>query len=288
MNYDDSSSADTMKAYMQDVSDIPLLTREEESRLAEDIHSGDPEKFAKARETLVVSNLRLVVKIAHDFKGMGLPLSDLISEGNIGLMRAAEKFDISKGAKFSSYAAWWIKQAMRRAISSQSRTIRVPIQSAGRMSKIKQAHSALKNELGRTPTDAEIAEYLELSERSVSMLKNIDLRMVSIHDQIKDGEDSEYQDVIPDPSAKSADTAMHRVDAIFRLMELVQTLNPRERMVLEMRFGLRGNAPCTLEDISEIVGRTRERIRQIQNNALKKLKNKMENEEGFTFDELFG
>lgn len=288
MRFDDSSSSDTLKAYMDDVADIPLLTRAQENQLADDIQSGDVARFAKARETLVTSNLRLVVKIAHDFKGLGLPLADLISEGNIGLMRAAEKFNSTKGAKFSSYAAWWIKQAMRRAISSQSRTIRVPIQSAGRMSKIRRANAELSNELGRAPTDAEIAEYLELSERSVSTLKNIDLRMVSIHDPIKDGEDSEFQDVIPDPASKSADMAINKVDAIFRLMDLLQTLNPREKLVLEMRFGLRGKPPCTLEEISDVVGRTRERIRQIQNNALEKLKNMMEKEEGFSFDELFG
>lgn len=287
MNYDDSST-ETLKAYMDDVANIPLLTRADENRLAADIQSGDPEKFYKARETLVTSNLRLVVKIAHDFKGLGLPLSDLISEGNIGLMRAAEKFNSEKGAKFSSYAAWWIKQAMRRAISSQSRTIRVPIQSAGRMSKIRRTYAELSNELGRPPTDAEIAEHLDISERSVAMLKNVDLRTISIHDPVKDGEDSLFQDVIPDPATKCADEDMHRIDAIFRLMELLQTLNPRERLVLEMRFGLRGAPPCTLEDISEVIGRTRERIRQIQNNALNKLKNMMEKEEGFTFDELFG
>lgn len=287
MSYDDSSN-ESLKIYMSEVSGIPLLTKEDEASLAADIHSGDKARFDSARETLITSNLRLVVKIAHDFKGFGLPLADLISEGNIGLIRAAEKFDITKGAKFSSYAAWWIKQAMRRAISSQSRTIRVPIQSAGKMSKIRSAQASLKEEFGRPPTDAEIAEYLDISEKSVSSLKNIDLRTVSLNDPIKEGEDGQFQDMIPDNTAKSADESINKVDAIFRLMELVQILNPREKLVIEMRFGLRGEEPKTLEEISDVIGRTRERIRQIQNNALNKLKKLMENEEGFTFDELFG
>lgn len=287
MNYDESST-ESLKVYMSEVSKVPLLTKEEESALAEDIQSGDEARFARARKILIESNLRLVVKIAHDFKGLGLPLTDLISEGNIGLIRAAEKFDNTKGAKFSSYAAWWIKQAMRRAISSQSRTIRIPIQSAGKLSKIRSAYVILSDKLGRTPTDAEIAEYLEISERTVSSLKNVDLRTVSLNDPIKEGEDGEFQDMIPDNAAKSADDSINKVDAIFRLMEFLQELNPRERLVLEMRFGLRGQPPCTLEEISDLVGRTRERIRQIQNNALKKLRNKLETEEGFTFDELFG
>jgi RNA polymerase primary sigma factor len=273
---------------MNEVSQLPLLTKAEEASLAADIHSGDPEKFSKARETLITSNLRLVVKIAHDFKGFGLPLVDLISEGNIGLIRAAEKFDITKGAKFSSYAAWWIKQAMRRAISSQSRTIRIPIQSAGKLSKIRQAFGILSQEFGRTPTDAEVAEYCDLNEKTVASLKNIDPNTVSLNDPIKQGEDGEFQDIIPDHSAKSASESINKVDAIFRVMELLQELGERERTVLEMRFGLRGNPPCTLEDISEYVGRTRERVRQIQNAALEKLKNMLEKEEGFTFDELFG
>lgn len=287
MKFDDSST-DSLKTYMSEVSAIPLLTKGEEITLADDIHSGDKAKFDAARETLIVSNLRLVVKIAHDFKGFGLPLADLISEGNTGLIRAAEKFDSSKGAKFSSYAAWWIKQAMRRALYSQSRTIRVPIQSASRLSKIRGAVTDLEEKLGRYPTDAEVAEYLGISERTVSGLKHVDLRMVSLNEPIKPGEDGEFKDVIPDTEAKSADDAMNKVDAVFRMMELLQTLNERERTVIEMRFGLRGNPPCTLEDISVVVGRTRERVRQIQNNALRKLKEALEKEGGYTFDGIFG
>jgi RNA polymerase primary sigma factor len=287
MKFDDSST-DSLKTYMSEVSAIPLLTKGEEITLADDIHSGNKGKFDAARETLIISNLRLVVKIAHDFKGLGLPLADLISEGNTGLIRAAEKFDSSKGAKFSSYAAWWIKQAMRRALYSQSRTIRVPIQSASRLSKIRNAASELQDELGRPPTDSEVAERLEISEKIVAGLKHVDLRMVSIHDPIKPGEDGEFKDIIPDPQAKSADDEMNKKDAVFRLMELLQNLNERERTVLEMRFGLRGEAPCTLEDISVVLGRTRERVRQIQNNALKKLKKMLETEGGYTFDGIFG
>ncbi|NCC66519.1 MAG: sigma-70 family RNA polymerase sigma factor [Spirochaetia bacterium] len=169
------SKNDTMKVYMQDIGQISLVTKEEEVDLAAKIHGTDPKAHEEARATLIQANLRLVVKIAHDFKGLGLPLLDLISEGNIGLMRAGEKFDPAKGAKFSSYAAWWIKQSMRRALANQSRTIRIPVQSAGKINKIKSVRMKLTEELGREPTDAEIAEHLDsflLSEVKKTVQKN--------------------------------------------------------------------------------------------------------------------
>ena len=157
---------DTMKVYMHDIGQISLVSKDQEVSLAAQIHGKDHDSHDEARATLIEANLRLVVKIAHDFKGLGLPLLDLISEGNIGLMRAVEKFDPSKGAKFSSYAAWWIKQSMRRALANQARVIRIPVQSAGKINKIKSVKMKLAEQLGREPTDDEIAEHLGFSEPS--------------------------------------------------------------------------------------------------------------------------
>ncbi|OGV49096.1 MAG: hypothetical protein A2017_11875 [Lentisphaerae bacterium GWF2_44_16] len=275
------SKNDTMKVYMQDIGQISLVTKEEEVDLAAKIHGTDPKAHEEARATLIQANLRLVVKIAHDFKGLGLPLLDLISEGNIGLMRAVEKFDPAKGAKFSSYAAWWIKQSMRRALANQSRTIRIPVQSAGKINKIKSVRMKLTEELGREPTDAEIAEHLDFSERTVAGLRLADLRTFSLHDPIQQGEDGEFQDIIPDRGAMTPDRILGDVESVDRLLDLLLDLDNRERMILKMRFGLDGSRPRTLEEVSQQIGRTRERVRQIQNQALGKLRMMLADEAGF-------
>ncbi len=277
-----SNKNDTMKVYMGEIAQIPLVNKKEEAELAEAIHSADPERHEDARTTLIKANLRLVVKIAHDFKGLGLPLLDLISEGNIGLMRAVEKFDPAKGAKFSSYAAWWIKQSMRRALANQSRTIRIPVQSAGKINKIKTVRMRLAEELGRDPSDAEIAEHLDFSERTVSGLRLADLRTISLHDPIQQGEEGEFQDIIPDRHAQTPDQIIGDVESVFRLMDLLDKLDERERKILEMRFGLRGGRTLTLEEVSQQIGRTRERVRQIQNQALTKLKQLLMDEAGYS------
>jgi RNA polymerase primary sigma factor len=275
---------DTMKVYMQDIGQISLVSKKEEVELAAAIHGVDDEAHDEARATLIQANLRLVVKIAHDFKGLGLPLLDLISEGNIGLMRAVEKFDPAKGAKFSSYAAWWIKQSMRRALANQSRTIRIPVQSAGKINKIKSVRMKLAEELGREPTDAEIADHLEFSERTVAGLRLADLRTFSLHDPIQQGEDGEFQDIIPDRRAMTPDQILGDVESVDRLMDLLEELEEREKMILKMRFGLDGQRPRTLEEVSQEIGRTRERVRQIQNQALTKLKSMLADEAGFASD----
>jgi RNA polymerase primary sigma factor len=257
-----------MNVYMQDIGDIPLVTREQEVDLAREIAQGSEE----ARLVLIRSNLRLVVKIAHDFKGLGLPLLDLISEGNIGLMRAVEKFDPSKGAKFSSYAAWWIKQSMRRALSSQSRTVRVPMQSAGNINKIRAARMEMSSELGRDPTDAEVARHLNLSVRTVSGLRRVDTRSLSLQDAIQEGEEGRFEEIIADQASIPPDRAIGRLEVVQRLLALVDYLDDREREILTMRFGLSGQPPKTLEEVSQHVNRTRERVRQIQNQALHKLR----------------
>lgn len=279
-----ASKNDTMKVYMQDIGQISLVSKAEEVDLAAKIHGRDTGEHDEARATLIQANLRLVVKIAHDFKGLGLPLLDLISEGNIGLMRAVEKFDPAKGAKFSSYAAWWIKQSMRRALANQSRTIRIPVQSAGKINKIKSVRMKLAEKLGREPTDAEIAANLDFSERTVAGLRLADLKTFSLHDPIQQGEDGEFQDIIPDRGAMTPDRILGDVESIKRLVELLRDLDERERMILRMRFGLDNHRPRTLEEVSQEIGRTRERVRQIQNQALSKLKSMLADEADFTND----
>ncbi len=262
---------DTIKAYMQEIGEYPLIRKEEEVGLAAEIADGSE----SARQQLIQSNLRLVVKIAHDYKGLGLPLLDLISEGNIGLMRAADKFDPCKGAKFSSYAAWWIKQAMRRALANQSRTIRIPVQSAGKMNKIKYTRNRLIMELGREPTDAEIAKRLNLSERNVSTMRSLEMRWISLQAPVQAGETGSFEELIPDQSKKRPDESIGEDDAMQHLHELLNLLEERESAVLNLRYGLDGTPPKTLEEVSETVGRTRERVRQIQKQALAKLKHLM-------------
>jgi len=265
---------DTMKLYMQSIAQYPLISQEEEEKLAERIAKGDSE----ARETLIRSNLRLVVKIAHDFKGLGLPLLDLISEGNIGLMRAVEKFDPSKGAKLSSYAAWWIKQSMRRALANQARTIRIPVQSASKIGKIQNAKTQLTQKLGREPTDKEIANEVNLTERTVVGLRQGKTSTISIFDPIQNGADGEFKDIIPDEKTFSPSDIVQDEETLIHMMELTQHLEERERVILNLRFGLQGNKPKTLEEVSRSIGRTRERVRQIQNQALDKLRALIEEE----------
>ena len=276
------SKNDTMKVYMGEIGQIGLVDLDEEAELAAAIHCGDEESHDEARSTLIKANLRLVVKIAHDFKGLGLPLLDLISEGNIGLMRAVEKFDPVKGAKFSSYAAWWIKQSMRRALANQSRTIRIPVQSAGKINKIKSVRMKLTEELGREPTDGEIAEHLDFSERTVAGLRLADLRTFSLHDPIQQGEEGEFQDIIPDRRAMTPDQILGDVESVKRLLTLLDELEDRERLILKMRFGLDGYRARTLEEVSQAIGRTRERVRQIQNQALVRLRTLLADESGYS------
>jgi len=274
------SDNDTMKLYMQNIGQYSLVTPQEEVELAARIAAGD----AEARDKLIRSNLRLVVKIAHDFKGLGLPLLDLISEGNIGLMRAVEKFDPSKGAKLSSYAAWWIKQSMRRALANQARTIRIPVQSASKISKIQAARARLKEKLDREPTDKEIAEEVNLTVRTVSGLRLGKTTTISLHDPIQHGEDGEFRDIIPDDKSVGPDALVQDAETLRHMLELIDHLDDRERRILQLRFGLNGKRPRTLEEVSQCIGRTRERVRQIQNQALEKLR-MMLDEEGIEEEE---
>ncbi len=262
------SDNDTMKLYMQSIGQFRLVTQKEEAQLAKRIAKGDQE----ARDILISSNLRLVVKIAHDFKGLGLPLLDLISEGNIGLMRAVEKFDPSKGAKLSSYAAWWIKQSMRRALANQARTIRIPAQSASKIGKIQNAKAKLTQTLGREPTDKEIATEINLTERTVTGLRQGKASTISLFDPIQNGAEGEFKDIIPDDKTIAPNDIIQDDETLQLMMKMVAKLPERERVILKLRFGLDGGKPKTLEEVSHAIGRTRERVRQIQNQALERLR----------------
>ena len=262
------SDNDTMKQYMQSIGQYKLVSPAEEAVLAKRIAKGDND----ARETLIRSNLRLVVKIAHDFKGLGLPLLDLISEGNIGLMRAVEKFDPTKGAKLSSYAAWWIKQSMRRALANQARTIRIPVQSASKIGKIQNAKTKLTQQLGREPTDKEIATEVNLTERTVTGLRQGKTSTISLFDPIQNGAEGEFKDIIADDKSIAPDDIARDDETLNVMNKLVKQLPERERVILKLRFGLDGEKPKTLEEVSRSIGRTRERVRQIQNQALETLR----------------
>ena len=259
---------DSMKEYMKDIAKIPLINVQEEIELAAKIKAGSEE----AKEKLVSANLRLVVKIAHDFKGIGLPLQDLVAEGNIGLIRAAEKFDPSKGAKFSSYASWWIKQAMRRAISEKSKTIRIPVASVTKIMKIRNMKSILTQKLGREPSDEEISKEVDLSKKVVRRLRQADMGTVSLNDPILLGEEGEISHLIADHTAISPYKILDYNESTERLNIMLSKLNLREQDIIKMRYGLDGKPPQTLEEISKKIGRTRERVRQIQKRALKKLR----------------
>ena len=255
--------------YIQSIGDYPLVTPEEEIMLAAKIAKGDND----ARVKLICSNLRLVVKIAYDFKGLGLPLLDLISEGNIGLMHAVDKFDPSKGAKLASYAAWWIKQSMRRALANQARTIRIPVQSASKICKIQAAKVKLSEQLGRDPTDKEIADEVKLTERMVTGLRLGKTTTLSLHDPIQYGE---FWDIIPDNKSTAPNEIVQDEEIMYHVLLLTEKLDIRERRILELRFGLNGESPKTLEEISQSVGRTIKRVQQIEMHALEKLRNLLE------------
>ncbi len=269
------SDNDTLKLYMHNIMQYPLVTPAEEVVLAKGVAAGDQ----AARRKLINANLRLVVKIAHDFKGLGLPLLDLISEGNIGLMRAVEKFDPTKGAKLSSYAAWWIKQAMRRALSTQGKMIRIPAQSEKKMLRIQAATAKLIVKLGRPPTVKEIAAEVKLTERTVNGLRNGRTSTVSLQDPLQPGMDGELTDVLPDEKSVQPTEVLGDLEIMKQLRRLFAALDDREQQILDLRFGLSSGTPMTLEDVSANIALTRERVRQIQNHALSRLRSMLDNDQ---------
>ena len=261
--------------YLREIGRTKLLTRQEEVTLAKRIQAGDEQ----AREDMIKANLRLVVKIARDYEEYGLPLLDLINEGNIGLMKAVERFDPAKGAKVSTYAAWWIKQAIRRALANQSKIIRLPVHVGAKIFHLRRASTRLEESLGRDPTDEELAEDQGMTARRVGELRAAAIRPASLDAPIGDDENNRYGDLVQDLNAENPYQELEEKTNIELLRELVVTLPFREQRILRYRFGLDGDAEKTLQEVGKQFGVTRERIRQIQNMALQKLKKMIEKRE---------
>jgi RNA polymerase primary sigma factor len=266
MAYESDSS---LKLYLKEISKTPLLTIDEENELAERIKMGDKE----ARSHMIRANLRLVVKIAQDYSGYGLSLNDLISEGNIGLMNAVERFDPEKGGKLSTYGAWWIKQSIKRALANQSKTIRLPIHMVDKIARMRRISSILAEDLGREPTDDELAAELGLPRQKIAMLKQAAQRPTSLDAPVNDGEATEYGDIISDESASDPLELLSDKNLRDQISGLLSVLNERERRIIDERFGLSGLKPMLLEDVGREFGVSRERIRQVQNAALTKMRN---------------
>ena len=260
-------SLDSLRLYLREIGKVPLLTADQEVYLAKRIERGD----MGAKTQMIEANLRLVVSIAKGYLGRGLSFLDLIQEGSLGLIRAVEKFDYRKGYKFSTYATWWIRQAVTRAIADKARTIRIPVHMVEKLNKVVHIERQLVQRLGREPRPEEIAEELEMTTEEVREILRMAQHPVSLEKPIGEEEESELGDFVQDEQAESPDEqaslSLRRED----IERALDSLPERERRVIELRFGLNGGQPCTLEEVGRAFGVTRERIRQIENNTLKKL-----------------
>jgi RNA polymerase primary sigma factor len=286
---------DTISLYLKEMARVPLLIPEEETTLAKQLERGrqaehrlermnglnedEQRKYIqfsregeRARDHLIKANTRLVVSIAKKYMGQGVPFSDLIQEGNLGLMKAVEKFDYHRGYKFSTYATWWIRQAITRALADQGRTIRVPVHMSDRIRKLHQVSRQLEQVWGRKPTPEELAEELELESAKVRWMLRVSRHPVSLERPVGEEEDSELGNFIEDEDAPTPpDTAYHRL-LQEKLEDVLSTLTPREARILRLRFGLQNGRSYTLEEVGKKFGLTRERIRQIEGQALRKLR----------------
>ncbi|MBR6118940.1 MAG: RNA polymerase sigma factor RpoD [Oscillospiraceae bacterium] len=262
------NASDPVRMYLKEIGKIPLLSPEEELELAKRVSEGDEE----ARKRMVEANLRLVVSVAKHYLGRGMQLLDLIQEGNMGLLKAVEKFDYTKGYKFSTYATWWIRQSITRAVADQARTIRIPVHMVETINRVSRSSRALVQELGREPTLAEISRSLGISEEKIAEVMKIAQDPVSLETPVGEEDDSHLGDFIPDGEvaepAESASFNMLRQ----QLGEVMQTLSPREAKVLRLRFGLEDGRAHTLEEVGKEFDVTRERVRQIEAKALRKLR----------------
>jgi RNA polymerase primary sigma factor len=274
MYADDGDSG--IKIYLREIGQTPLLTREEEVKLARKIKRGDQ----AARQHMIKANLRLVVKIAHDYSNYGLPLLDLISEGNIGLMKAVERFDPKKGGKLSTYAAWWIKQSIKRALANQSKTIRLPVHLVDKIARMRRVAMQLAEEFGREPTDEELGEELQMPAAKISQLRTAAIRPASLDANVGQDEDgASLGDLIGDENAQTPSDLFSDKNLRKSVMDLLHVLDERELKIITMRFGLDGKKEMTLEEVGRKFKVTRERIRQLQNIALRKIKRALDKQD---------
>ena len=271
----DLPHGDVLQLYLREIGQVKLLTPQEEIELAKRIKRGDK----RARERMIKANLRLVVKIARDYEGMGLPLLDLINEGNIGLMKGVERFDPKKGAKLSTYASWWIKQSIKRALANQSKTIRLPVHVVDKVTHIRRAEMKLREAFDRDPTDEELAHELDLDPRRIGQYRQASKAPVSLDSPIGDDESERISEIVADPGAAAPFDRLIKETDTQLMREVLATLDQRENTILTMRFGLTDGTQRTLEEIGGRLGVTRERIRQIQEQALRKLRAKMEEQD---------
>jgi RNA polymerase primary sigma factor len=264
-----------MKIYLGEIGRVQLLTPQQEIELAGKIKNGD----RKARAVMISSNLRLVVTIAQDYANCGLPLLDVVSEGNIGLMKAVDRFDPSKEAKLSTYAAWWIRQSIKRALSNQSKTIRLPVHLGDKISKMRRVALQMSEELGREPTNDELGEEIGIASGKVSQLKTSSIRPASLDAPISDDDLTEFGESVGDEEARTPFELLRDKDLHNEVGGLLEILNDREKKIITQRFGFNGGKRKTLEEVGEKLGVTRERIRQLQNNALSKLRRALSQKE---------
>jgi len=264
-----------IKIYLREIGRTPLLTPQQEIKLAAKIKKGD----GKARARMINSNLRLVVTIAQDYANLGLPLLDVISEGNIGLMTAVDRFDPSKGAKLSTYAAWWIRQSIKRALSNQGKTIRLPIHLGDKISKMRRVALQMSEELGREPTDDELSEEIGIASGKVSQLKTVSIRPASLDAPVSDNDLTEFGESVADEEAQTPFELLRDKSLRDEVDNVLKVLDAREKKIVFQRFGLDGGKPRTLEEVGKKLGVTRERIRQVQNVALSKLRRALSQKE---------
>ena len=265
----------SLRLYMREISETPLLTAKEEIKLAGLIKNGDKD----ARIRMIKANLRLVVKIAKDYSNFGLPLMDLISEGNIGLIKAVERFDPLKGGKLSTYGSWWIRQSIKRALANQSKTIRLPVHMVDKIAKLRRVMTLLAESYGREPTDEELCEETGLAPRKLSILKRAAQRPTSLDALVGDEDSSSFAEIIGDEHAEDPFEALSVKNMLNQLDVLLEILDERETQIITARYGLGGNPAMTLEEVAREFGVTRERIRQLQNIALDKMRKKLRKRE---------
>jgi len=277
----DAYRPDALHLYLREIGQVKLLTPKEELTLARRIRRGDK----TAREHMIKANLRLVVKIARDYEGLGVPLLDLINEGNLGLMKGVEKFDPGKGAKLSTYAAWWIKQNIRLALANQSKTIRLPVHVVDRLAHLRRAEVKLRETLGHEPSEDELAHELNLDARRVRKYRQASLAPVSLDAPVGDEQSDRVAEIVADPNAALPFERLARHTDTELMREVLTTLTPRESAILSLRFGLADGTQRSLEEVGQHFDLTRERIRQIQELALNKLRARMEQRDQRASDE---